>query len=273
MLVDVDNSNGVLTATEDDGYAVSSAIDIGDNLSVESREDVFVSDRDLLEGNRVSILVGDEYVQTTLVVENIISRDPFEYDTSTITNGEIPLKVVLTGETRIEITDISIAMEFQNLSISTQPDILRMSRNILESDVVVIVTRDKVWYKVPHKDTDFGSGGSIDTSTITKGEVPSKAYIPGVELSFGDTVAKENKIKYSTDTDGLSVLFTKERLSIVTSTIKARLDFKHSGDKITSLKYKASRMVNSIHIGSKASIRRDIPTIALYQTIHYPMRP
>lgn len=433
MLNNVSNTSDGMIATADGGYAVSTTIELGENLSANSTEDVFISEYTLLEGNRISILVDGEYVKTTLVAENIISRKPFKYDTSTITNGTIPSKVFLTGETIIDVVDISINMEFKNISSAEEIDMLKVNRNVLASDAAVVVLENgevhelahggislsspprvryirdyvsgsnvstgdhwveiqayeretgtnraassagatisgstaensyypysriidgsadslvyassivtglqyvqidmggeydiediKVWHywddgrtyyatktqvsldgiewftmydsavSGTYQETSAGkiipvidgpgivNGDVIDTSFITKGEIPLRVYLPEVGLSFRDIVPKEKKTKYLLDDyirtfdpqevmNILPVSFTKERFSIVDDSIDARVDFKYVGDKMTSLKYNAFRMVNRLLVGSEASIRSG-STLALYQTVRYPMQ-
>ena len=220
MLNNVSNTSSGLTATADGGHAVSTELDLMENLSSGSIADVFSSKQALLAGNRISILVGEEYIRTTLVIENIISRDPFKYDTSTITNGAIPEKVYLTGELRVEVKDISIAMEFQNISAAEDADILKVNKNVLVEDTVLLVLENNEIHELEHNGISFSSlprvryiRDYLNGSTANTGDhwVEIQAYERGtgtnraassVGATISGSVAENTSYPYSRTIDG-----------------------------------------------------------------------
>ena len=152
MLNNVDNSSGALVATGEDGYAISERKDFAENLSTGNTADLFESEYALLAGNRISIVVDGSYVRTKLEEANIVSEGPFQYDTSAITNGAIPSEVFFTGDLRVEIVDISMNVEFVNISSATLADTLVMDRIVSESDNLVIATSDDKIHKINYAD-------------------------------------------------------------------------------------------------------------------------
>ena len=155
MLNNVDSASGVLVSTGDNSYAISEKFELAENLSVGNTADLFESEYALLSGNRISIVVNGEYVKTTIVEENIVSEGPFQYDTSAITNGAIPLEVYFTGDLRIEIIDISANLEFTNISTATVADILTVDRVIISEDNFIIATSDDKIHKISYTDISF----------------------------------------------------------------------------------------------------------------------
>ena len=150
MLNNVDNSSGVLVAIADGGYAISETIEVVENIAIDSTNDIFTSEYSLSPGDRISIVVDGEYVRTKIEESRIISELPFRYNTSLITESAIPSKVFFTGDLRTEITNISVNVDFINLSYSTIPDILLLSRRVTVGDNLIVVTEDNKVHNIDY---------------------------------------------------------------------------------------------------------------------------
>ena len=270
MLNNVDNSSGALVALADNGYAVSEMVELAENLSVNSVADVFESGYALLAGNRISIVVDGSLISTMLEEANIISEGPFQYDTSAITIGAIPSEVFFTGDLRIEVVDISMSCEFVNISTATDPDTLVINRAVSEDDNLVIVTSDDKIHKVSQLDIDIvGNVSTINTSSITSGDVPTKAYLANVPVSFNGIYATRDRARCETivDSDNISVLITKKGVIVASNSIEARVDFISTGDKMISMNYNSSILLNDRHLAPEFALTRDFPDLDAYQSI------
>ncbi len=150
MLNNVDNSLGSLTATNNGGYAISEAVYLAENMSTGSTANIFACKESLLSGNRISIVVNGEYINTKIEEENIISVSPFEYNTTSITNGAVPSEVFFTGDLRVEVEDISMNVEFANIATASSVGVLAINRDIAEDNNLLIAMSDKTIHKVRH---------------------------------------------------------------------------------------------------------------------------
>ena len=423
MLNDVDNSSGVLIALADNGYAISEIVETAENISANSTADVFESGYSLLAGNRVTIVVGGEYIKTTIEEAKIISEGPFQYDTSAITAGAIPSEVFFTGDLRIEVVDIAVNFEISNISTATVADTLTTDKVILESDNLLVVTNDDKIHKVPYADIteveelsrvryirdyingssanvgnhwveiqalevstgtnralasngatisgsspqnssypysriidgstnssvyaaaidtglqyvqidmggmydietlkvwhynldgrtyyetrtqvsidgvewfdvydsavsgtyqevstgkimaiidgpSIGGGSIVDTSLITNGEIPTRAYYGNVVLSFNGIEAENRSLRYSiiADSDNIAVTVKKRGVVSISHMIETRIDFISAGDKMIDLNYNSSILLNDRYLAPEFALARDFPDVDIYQTITF----
>ncbi len=141
-----------MVAEANDGYVIDDGpISYINSISTGSygwTADVLYSKYALSVGDRIVILVSSEYIKTTIDVANIISEDPFIYDTSAITNGSVPSTVYFASDLEVEILDMIVYAEFANISTSTTPDELAITREAAEEDNLFVVTEDGKRHKV-----------------------------------------------------------------------------------------------------------------------------